>query len=98
MRYKIPLEDVNPIVANIEAYKRMIDFYNHWLEENGRYEYVEDRIQSMTTIMCEYMMAREFALEGARCFGEDPDLYAKIKVEFEKMFPNQKFPILIGGK
>ena len=97
MRYTIPLEDVNLIVSNIEAYERMINFYNHWLEENGDYEYVEERIQSLTSIMCEYMMAREFALEGARSFGDDPDLYFKVRGEFEKMFPNQKFPNLRGG-
>ncbi len=93
MRYTIPLDNMGFIVSNIEAYELMISFYGGWLESNGSYEYVKERIHSLTTVLCEYMMAREFALEGARSFGGDLDLYRKVKAEFKEKFPHQPFPM-----
>ena len=67
-RYKIPLDDIEKINISIEAYQKLIAFYEEWLEKNGPYDYVVERICALTSEYCEYLFAREFAREGARTF------------------------------
>lgn len=69
LRYSIDISDLTNININIEAYQRMVDFYSKYQEENGVFDYAEDRIKYLNTILAEYMIAREFALEGGKTFG-----------------------------
>ena len=70
LRYTIDISKLDHINIEIEAIQRMIDQYVEWIEKNGDYEYVQDRISYLNTQMAEYLIAREFAKEGARTYGE----------------------------
>lgn len=92
LRYTIPLDNIKSIQAHIESYRRMISFYESWLEENGEYDFVHERILHLTNDMVEYMIAEDFAKKGARVFGEDNDVYKAAREQFEKHHPNLAFP------
>ena len=92
LRYSIPLDDINGINVNIEAYSQIISFYYDWVEETGDWDYVEERIMFLTNILCEYMIASSFAKEGARTFGEGSDVYDCVKKDFQEKYPTLKFP------
>jgi len=92
-RYSIPLEDINGLNVSIEAYSQVISFYERWVEENGDWEYIEERIMFLTNILCEYMIAASFAKEGARTFGEGSDVYESVKKDFQEKHPNREFPV-----
>ena len=90
-RYNIPLDNMPDIVARIEAYQKMINFYEDYLKKHGPYDYVDERITALTNEYCEYLFAKEYAREGARTFGSDEDIYRAVEKDFKKHFPNLKF-------
>jgi hypothetical protein len=90
-RYKIPLDDVEKIVITIEAYQKLISFYEEWLEKYGPYEYVDERICALTSEYCEYLFAKEYAKEGARTFGSDMNVYKSVEKDFKRHFPHLDF-------
>lgn len=92
LRYSIPLDDINGINVSIEAYSQAISFYEGWVEENGEWDYIEERILFLTNLLCEYMIAASFAKEGARTFGEGSDVYESVKRDFQEKHPNRDFP------
>lgn len=69
LRYKIDISNVDHINATIQGYQTMIEFYENWLNLNGEYEYVSDRISYLFGVLSEYLIAREFAQEGLRTYG-----------------------------
>lgn len=91
LRYSIPIDNIEKINIKIEALEKMIAFYQDYQEREGEYEYVEERVQLLTSQLCEYLFAREFAKEGAKTFGEDHDLYATVEECFNKHYPNLTF-------
>lgn len=91
-RYEIPLDDVNQIMMNIESYQRMLNFYEEWTEKHGEYDYVDERVQELSGVLCEYLIAREYAKEGARTFDGDKTVYAAIEIEFKRDYPNLEYP------
>lgn len=91
-RYEIPLDDVNQIMMNIESYQRMLNFYEEWTEKHGEYDYVDERVQELSGVLCEYLIAREYVKEGARTFGDDKTVYAAVELEFKKKYPNLEYP------
>ena len=91
LRYSIPIDNIDKINIKIEVLEKMITFYQEYLEREGEYEYVEERVQLLTSQLCEYLFAREFAKEGAKTFGEDHDLYAKVEESFNKHYPQLTF-------
>ena len=91
-RYEIPLGDIREIMMNIECYQGMLKFYEEWTEKNGEYDYVNERVQELSSILCEYLIAREYAKEGARTFGSGDTAHAIIEAEFKKMYPNLEYP------
>ena len=68
LRYNIDIKDINQINVNIEAYQRTIDFYVEYLEQNGEYDYINERINALNATLAEYMIAREFSKEGCKTF------------------------------
>jgi|18_taG_2_1085343.scaffolds.fasta_scaffold18838_4 hypothetical protein len=68
LRYNIDIKDINQINVNIEAYQRTIDFYVEYLEQNGEYDYIDERINALNATLAEYMIAREFSKEGCKTF------------------------------
>ena len=98
LRYSISLDDIQEINLNIAAYNKAISFYEEWIEENGEWEYVEERIHYLTNILCEYMIASEFAKEGARTIGHDSSLYEAVEKDFKEKHPNLPFPLEQKGK
>lgn len=71
LRYTIDISKIDHINAYIEAHQRMIDWYEEWKERNGPYEYIDERIKSLNGQLAEYLIAREFAKEGVRTYGEE---------------------------
>ena len=69
LRYTIDISNIEDINIIIQAYGKMIDFYESWEKENGEYLYVEERIAYLNNILSEYLIAREFSKEGVRTFG-----------------------------
>ncbi len=63
LRDNIELDNINNINASIQAYTRMLDFYNKYIEENSSTEYLESRIQYLYSQLAEYMIARELSVE-----------------------------------
>jgi hypothetical protein len=70
-RYTIDISRLDTINAQIEAYEKMLDWYHQWKEKNGEYDYIDERISNLNNEMAEYMIAREFAKEGARTYGDE---------------------------
>ncbi len=70
-RYRIEISDLKAINDSIEIHQRMIAWYEDYLEREGEYEYVQERINYLNKDLAEYLIAREFAKEGARTYGED---------------------------
>ena len=68
-RYTIDISDLTEINIKIEAYQRMIDWYEGYIERKGEYDYVQERIAHLNNEMSEYLIAREFAKEGCRTYG-----------------------------
>lgn len=64
LRYKIDISKIDNINAQIEAYQRMLDWYEGWKDRNDPYEYIEERIEDLNGQLAEYLIAREFSLEG----------------------------------
>lgn len=91
LRYEIPVQDINKLNIEIEIRERMIDSYLKIQEKIGDYDYIDERIRHLTNEMCEYMIARIWAVEGAKTFGDDFDIYAEIEKEFRKNYPNLEF-------
>jgi hypothetical protein len=91
-RYEIPLDDVNQIMMNIECYQKILSFYEDWVQKHGEYDYVDERVQELSGVLCEYLIAREYAKEGARTFGDDKTVYAAIEIEFKRLYPNLEYP------
>ena len=96
-RYEIPLDNIEDIIIRIEAYQKMISFYEQWLEKHGSYDYVEERLCALTSEYCEYLFAKEYAREGARTFGSDTDIYESVKEDFNKHFPHLEFTASRGS-
>ena len=90
-RYKIPLDNIEEVMVMIEAYRKIIDFYERYLEKHGPYDYVDERICALTSEYCEYLFAKEYAREGARTFGSDADIYRAVEKDFKKHFPHLDF-------
>ena len=63
LRDNIELDNINNINASIQAYTRMLDFYNKYIEENSSTEYLESRVQYLNSQLAEYMIARELSVE-----------------------------------
>ena len=63
LRDNIELDNINNINASIQAYTRMLDFYNRYIEENSSTEYLESRVQYLNSQLAEYMIARELSVE-----------------------------------
>lgn len=63
LRDNIELDNINNINASIQAYTRMLDFYNKYIEENSSTEYLESRVQYLYSQLAEYMIARELSVE-----------------------------------
>lgn len=93
LRYTIPLEDVEEINIKLEVIARMIAFYESWVETHGEYEYVSEQIASLTNMQCEYMIAREYCLEGLKVGNTPRNAYVAIKKEFHSQFPYLKYPM-----
>ena len=73
LRYTLDITKVNEININIEAYQRVINDYEDYIEKNGEYDYVKERIEYLNSILAEYLVAREFAKEQARTYGSELD-------------------------
>lgn len=69
LRYTIDISKINHINSQIEAYQRMIDWYEDWKVRNEPYEYVDELIVYLKGKLAEYLIAREFAKEGVRTYG-----------------------------
>lgn len=69
LRYTVDISNVDKINIQIEAYQKMIGFYEMWIEKHGQYEYVTERLSDLNNTLAEYLIAREFAKEGCRTFG-----------------------------
>lgn len=65
-RYTIDISKIDHINAQIEAYQRIINWYEDWKERNDHYEYVDERIEDLNGQLAEYLIAREFAMEGVQ--------------------------------
>ncbi len=65
-RYTIDISKIDHINAQIEAYQRIINWYEDWKERNDLYEYVDERIGDLNGQLAEYLIAREFAMEGVQ--------------------------------
>lgn len=65
-RYTIDISKIDHINAQIEAYQRIINWYEDWKERNDLYEYVDERIEDLNGQLAEYLIAREFAKEGVQ--------------------------------
>jgi hypothetical protein len=70
-RYTIDISDLNQINIEIEIHERMVKWYEDYLEREGPYEYIQERIDYLNGNLCEYLIAREFAKEGARTYGDE---------------------------
>lgn len=90
-RYKIPLENIEDIIVMIEVYQKQIAFYERYLEKHGSYSYVDERIAFLTNKSCEYLIAKEYAREGAKAFGSEVDTYSASEKEFKAHFPKLAF-------
>lgn len=71
LRYTVDITKVDEININIEAYQRVIGDYLDYMEKNGEYEYVKERISYLNSVLGEYLVAREFAKEQARTYGSE---------------------------
>jgi hypothetical protein len=91
LRYEISIQDINELNIEIEIRERLIESYLSIQEKIGEYDYIAERIIHLTNEMCEYMIARIWAVEGAKTFGDDFDIYREIEKEFRKNFPNLEF-------
>ena len=47
LRYRIDISKIDHINAQIEAYQRMLDWYEGWKDRNDPYEYIEERIEDL---------------------------------------------------
>ena len=70
LRYTVDISNLDKINIEIEAYQRMIEFYESWTEKHGEYEYVSSRLSHLNNTLAEYLIAREISKEGCRTFGE----------------------------
>ena len=91
LRYETSIENIDKLNIEIQAREKIIRSYMEIKEKIGEFSYIEERIQHLTSEMCEYMIARLWAIEGAKTFGDDFDMYEKIEKEFSKNYPNLKF-------
>lgn len=73
LRYTIDISDLSAINIQIEVHERMISWYLGYLEREGEYDYVHERIEYLNNILGEYLVAREFAKEGVRTYGCEKD-------------------------
>ena len=91
LRYETSIEDLNKLNIEIQVREKLIQSYMEIEERIGQFYYIEERIRHLTSEMCEYMIARLWAIEGAKTFGDDFDMYEQIEKEFTKNYPNLKF-------
>ena len=71
LRYTLDISNIEEININIEAYKKVIGGYEEYMKREGEDEYIQSRINYLNNILCEYLIARQFALEGVRTYGEE---------------------------
>jgi len=71
LRYTLDISNIEELNISIQAYEKMISFYRSWKEKNGEYEYVDERISYLNSVLSEYLIAREFSKEGVKTFGSE---------------------------
>jgi len=70
LRYTIDISKIDLINMEITALENMISQYELWIEKNGPYEYVQERISHLKNTLAEHLIAREFSKEDARTYGD----------------------------
>lgn len=70
LRYTVDISNVDKINIQIEAYQRVINFYEMWIEKHGEYDYVSERLSHLNNTLAEYLIAREFSKDGCRIYGK----------------------------
>lgn len=58
LRDKINKTNLYEINIKIEAYQRMTNFYENYLE-NNQYDYVQERLNYLYNILAEYFIAKD---------------------------------------
>lgn len=82
LRYRIDISRIDQINAQIEAYQKMLSWYEGWKDRNEPYEYIEERIEDLNGQLAEYLIARELATESVRTDGlKDGESYKDGKQE-----------------
>ena len=71
LRYTIDTSNLDKINIEISAYEKVLSFYLKWKEGNEHYDYVDQRILYLNEILSEYLIARQFAIQGFKTFGEE---------------------------
>lgn len=67
LRDTVDVKDVRKINAHIEAYQEMIKFYQTYIEERGKYDYIDERIQYLYGQLAEYLIAKEYRVSKTFC-------------------------------
>ena len=91
LRYETSIENIDKLNIEIQVREKIILSYMEIEEKIGSFDYIEERVRHLTSEMCEYMIARLWAIEGAKTFGDNFDMYAEVEKEFTKNYPNLKF-------
>jgi hypothetical protein len=59
-------KDIIHINVKLEVIGFMISFYRRMIEENGEWDYFDERLLALYKDQAEYLIAREETLEGKR--------------------------------
>lgn len=65
LRDKINTSDIDKINIEIEAYQKMISFYEEYLKDI-EYPYAQQRLEKLYSQVAEYLIAREIAVEQSK--------------------------------
>ncbi len=59
---KLKIDEINQYIT---AYERMVQFYNDYINREGPYEYIDERIHYIYNELSEYLIARELHIKNS---------------------------------